>query len=251
MATQSDILKTALLAGEIMLKNGAETYRVEDTMKRICTSSSLEYAETFVTPTGIFVSVDDESHHPITLIKRIEARTTNLEKVAVVNNLSRLYVKADIDFKTLHLSLQELKEKQTYKDIFFIIAAGFGSAFSCLVFGGHIIDFFVSLVIGTILGACLFYLSKTTLYPFIINLLGGALVCTLAIMIKKYVPINMQLDKVISGSVMPMAPGVAITNAVRDYMYGDLVSGTSRAADAFMTAVSFAIGSGVVLKLLM
>lgn len=251
MATQSDILKTSLLAGEIMLKNGAETYRVEDTMKRICVSSSLEYAETFVTPTGIFVSVDDESHHPITLVKRIEDRTTNLEKVALVNNLSRLYVKGDIDFETLHLNLKEVEKKQSYKNIFFIIASGFGSAFSCLVFGGNLLDFIISFIIGSILGINLFYLNKTNLYPFIINVLSGALVCFLAIMIKKYVPINIHLDKVISGSIMPTAPGVAITNAVRDYMYGDLVSGTSRAAEAFMAAVSVAIGTGVVLKLLM
>ena len=32
------LLVIALYAGEIMLKNGAETYRVEDTITRLCKS---------------------------------------------------------------------------------------------------------------------------------------------------------------------------------------------------------------------
>lgn len=38
---KKQILRLALYAGEIMLKNGAETYRVEDTITRICKSKNL------------------------------------------------------------------------------------------------------------------------------------------------------------------------------------------------------------------
>ena len=43
-----------------MLKNGAETYRVEDTIIRLCKSKNLPYVEAYVTPTGIFMSVDSK-----------------------------------------------------------------------------------------------------------------------------------------------------------------------------------------------
>ena len=40
------LLKTAMLAGEIMLRSGAETYRVEDTMHHILkTADHIEMAE--------------------------------------------------------------------------------------------------------------------------------------------------------------------------------------------------------------
>jgi uncharacterized membrane protein YjjP (DUF1212 family) len=42
---------------------------------------------------------------------------------------------------------------------------------------------------------------------------------------------------------MPLVPGLAITNAVRDLMGGDLVSGLSKGAEALLTA--FAIGAGI------
>ncbi len=45
------------------------------------------------------------------------------------------------------------------------------------------------------------------------------------------------------GSVMPLVPGLAITNAVRDLMAGHLIAGLSRGAEAFLTA--FAIGTGI------
>ncbi len=51
------------------------------------------------------------------------------------------------------------------------------------------------------------------------------------------------LDKMIIGSIMPLVPGVLITNAVRDLMAGDLVSGIARGAEAFLTAL--AIGTGI------
>ncbi|MNJ01474.1 hypothetical protein D3C73_1611210 [compost metagenome] len=55
------------------------------------------------------------------------------------------------------------------------------------------------------------------------------------------------MDKIIIGSVMPLVPGLLITNAVRDLMAGHLVSGLSKGADAFLT--SFAIGTGIGLVL--
>lgn len=56
-----------------------------------------------------------------------------------------------------------------------------------------------------------------------------------------------ELDKIIIGSVMPLVPGLLITNAVRDLMAGSFVSGLSKGAEAFLTA--FAIGAGVALVL--
>lgn len=59
--------------------------------------------------------------------------------------------------------------------------------------------------------------------------------------------IGTDLDKIIIGSVMPLVPGLHITNAVRDLMAGHLVAGLSKGAEAFLTA--FAIGSGIAIVL--
>ena len=47
---------------------------------------------------------------------------------------------------------------------------------------------------------------------------------------------------------MLLVPGLAITNAIRDTISGDLVSGLTRAAEAFFIAISIAVGTGAVLS---
>ncbi len=48
---------------------------------------------------------------------------------------------------------------------------------------------------------------------------------------------------------MYLVPGVAITNAIRDTIAGDLVAGVARGADAFMAAAAISIGAGGVIEL--
>lgn len=55
------------------------------------------------------------------------------------------------------------------------------------------------------------------------------------------------MDKIVIGSVMPLVPGLLITNAIRDLMAGHLVSGLSKGTEALLTA--FAIGSGIAIVL--
>ena len=48
---------------------------------------------------------------------------------------------------------------------------------------------------------------------------------------------------------MPLVPGVAITNAIRDIMAGDFLSGTARVVEAVLIAVAIASGVGPVLRI--
>lgn len=55
---------------------------------------------------------------------------------------------------------------------------------------------------------------------------------------------GVDLDIVIISAIMPLVPGVAITNAVRDILQGDYMSGNARVLEAFLTAAGIAIGAG-------
>ena len=60
--------------------------------------------------------------------------------------------------------------------------------------------------------------------------------------IQKFLP-TIQYESVVLGSVLPLFPGVAMVNAIRDAINGDLISGVSRAAEAIMIAVGLGIGA--------
>ena len=57
------------------------------------------------------------------------------------------------------------------------------------------------------------------------------------------------MNAAIIGGIMPMLTGLLMTTAVRDTMYGDLVSGICRAVEALLLAASVALGVYVGLKL--
>ena len=56
----NEILQVAMFAGQMILENGGETYRVEETIWRICKIYGADEAESFATPTGIMASI---CHH--------------------------------------------------------------------------------------------------------------------------------------------------------------------------------------------
>ena len=53
---KKEILRFALLLGEQMLTNGAETSRVEDSVLRVCKSRGFKHVNVFTTPTCVIIS---------------------------------------------------------------------------------------------------------------------------------------------------------------------------------------------------
>lgn len=93
------VFQIAQLTGEIMLKNGAETYRVEDTISRILGTTGFAQIEAFTTLTGITISMGDPSITPIASVKRVQSRSNHLRKVEMANDLSRRFVSGKIDIE--------------------------------------------------------------------------------------------------------------------------------------------------------
>ena len=57
--------------------------------------------------------------------------------------------------------------------------------------------------------------------------------------------LGITLGPMISGTIMPLVPGVAFTNGIRDIANGDYISGAVRMLDAILIFLSIAIGMGV------
>lgn len=105
-----EIMEVCLLAGKIMLQSGGETYRVEDTMMRMAASLGIEKSHSYVTPTGIIFSAEGAEPTKTKLI-RISERSTDLEKVAIVNSISRKISSGDLDSKEAMKQLKEIEAR--------------------------------------------------------------------------------------------------------------------------------------------
>lgn len=237
-----DIMEICLLAGKIMLQNGAETYRVEDTMMRIADSFGAENSHSFVTPTGIIFSIEGAEPTKTKLI-RIAERTTDLTKVTIVNSISRRISSGELDVQEAKKLLKELELKNlTYPIWIQVIAAAICSACFLIMFQGVWNDFIPALFTGGLGYTFFVYVHKFVPIKFFAEFLSAIMIGFMAF-IFVWFGWGYEIDKIMIGSVMPLVPGLLITNAVRDLMAGHLVSGLSKGAEAFLTA--FAIGAGI------
>ncbi|MEQ6377909.1 threonine/serine exporter family protein [Bacillaceae bacterium S4-13-56] len=238
--SSTKISDICLIAGKIMLVNGGETYRVEDTMSRIAKAFGYANAHSFVTPTGIIFSLEDSE---ATKFVRISERTVNLEKVTLVNSISRQIAEGTLSVEEAIQHLDEIDNTpHSYSISLRIIASGLVSACFLIMFLGQWKDFVPAFIAGSIGFTCFIYFHKVIKIQFFAEFLASFVIGTLAYWMV-HLGVGAQMDKIIIGSVMPLVPGLLITNAVRDLMAGHLVSGLSKGAEAFLTA--FAIGSGV------
>ena len=112
------LLDTAVMAGEILLESGAETWRVEDTMLRMLRMSGLKTADVLALTTGFVVTLDDPAMDSMTVMRSVESRATDLNRIHAVNQLSRDFCEGNIDLDALfhrgagYLSCQVRKIKK-------------------------------------------------------------------------------------------------------------------------------------------
>lgn len=241
-----DIMEVCLLAGKIMLQSGAETYRVEDTMERIARAFGVREAHCYVTPTGIIFSI--ESTEPTkTKLVRITERTTDLHKVTMVNSVSRQITNKEISLDEAFIALKEIEQSSvTYSTKLQVLAAAIASGCFLIMFNGSWIDFLPAVITGGVGLISVIYFHRVVPIKFISEFIGSIIIGMLSNFFI-YLGLGVELDKIIIGSVMPLVPGLLLTNAVRDLMAGHLVSGISKGAEALLT--SFAIGSGIAVVL--
>ena len=132
----NEILQVATFAGQIILESGGETYRVEDTILRICKTFGAEQAESFVTPTGIMSSICHKGEI-YSLTKRVVSRTVDLNKIDKVNDLSRNILSRNLtvsQFKEELIKINEGEKIFIYGDI---ILFGFWCWLMCNPFWWH------------------------------------------------------------------------------------------------------------------
>ena len=108
-------------------------------------------------------------------------------------------------------------------------------------------DVFAAFIIGLIIKSLTIKWSEIGINSFFINSICSGIAAFLAIILYKF-GIASQIDQTIIGAIMLLVPGIAITNAIRDTIAGDLLSGITRAAEAFLVAISIAVGTGAVLS---
>lgn len=235
---------TALLAGEIMLESGAETYRVEETMTRILKISGLSRCDVFVVSTGIYLTLDDATIDAISLVRHVAERSTNLGNIVAVNAISRRVCVCDLTVEQAFEDLNKLRNEKRYSNWLRYLCMIITSASFTVLLGATALECFLAATNGCIIVLFEMLNKKIRINRFVINMFESGVIAFSTVMLQKIPGITFQLEPVIAGSIMVLLPGVAITNAIRDTLQGDYMSGAARVIEAFVIAASIAVGIG-------
>ncbi|WP_423229465.1 threonine/serine exporter family protein [Staphylococcus saprophyticus] len=231
-----------MLAGRILLESGAEGSRVEDTMTRIAMTLGHKESNSFVTNTVINFMLHDESYPRM---YRIRTRDTNLHRISRTNGISRRLALGDISLEDAFQELQKIYQEQSIKNHYlfykFIAAAVISVSFLYLQ-GGHLTDVLTALLAGSF-GYIIVEILQQKLHAQFIPEFMGALVIGLVTIIGHNLIPGGSISTIIIAAVMPIVPGVLITNAIQDLFGGHMLMFTTKSLEALVTA--FGIGAGV------
>lgn len=242
------ILLLAMKAGQIQLENGAEIFRVEDTVMHICRAYGLHSVNIFVLSNGIFLSCGDEEEPQFAKVRQVPVNNTNLRRVAEVNQLSRRIEEEGLPLQTVRQELKRIEEHPGFPAFLQIAVAGLAGACFGVMFGGSLLDFFCSLIVGSLYQAYALYLGNPHFGRIVRTILGSAWITFLCILFYCFGP-GQNFDAMIIGGIILMVPGVAFTNAIRDMADSDYISGSVRMMDAILSFFCIAIGVGFVIAL--
>lgn len=246
-AVSSDlVMDTCLLAGSIILKNGGETYRTEETMALIAQAAGMDDVNSSATPTSIILSFRCKGQDHTRMV-RTPKRTTNLNKITLVNDVSRRFVGGGINLNQAYLTLREIDQKKPlYPKWMQHAAATIASGSFSMLVGGTWLDLAPAAVAGLIVNLSQEYLEQFVRMKFFTEFCAALLGGLFALLCVTLFP-QLHISIIIIGAMLPMFPGIAITNSLRDLMAGDLVAGVSRGVEAMLTAVSVAVATAIIL----
>jgi len=219
---------------------------VEDTVARIARAYGVGEPEIYATPTGIFISLADRQ---TTIIKRVRDRTTALDRVSALNDLSRSLVANPVEPAEALRRIQAIEAQPGPVPRWLDVPATSLAAAACtMLVGGTLPAVFPSFLANLVVQGGERICRWLGLPDAVTNLIAGANAVVCATALNRW--FGVPVAPVVAGGIMILVPGIAFASTLRDAIAGDLVSATARGLEASLTVSALAAGVGSALYLL-
>ena len=238
------IMDFIMAAGQTLLENGAEVFRVEQTMEIMARSFHLREFHVYVLTNGIFASAGTAE---ISEVRNVPTRTTHLGRVAAVNALSREIAEGNMSLDEAESRLVLARRIPFPKGWVQLVSGLCGAFCFALIFGGTLRSALAAAAAGLAASWYLLLCERHELPGGFRKISCAALITLVCIWGCSL--LGTPASHAIIGALMILTPGIAFTMGIRDFVQGDYLSGTIRMIDALLIAASIAIGAGLVLRL--
>lgn len=241
MTEDNEKIACILDVGEVLLTNGADVNRVEDTIMRLGKAFEFRSCQVHAINSSIILTVTTPDDDVVTQARRITRIDTDLNKVSEVNNLSRKICSGMTDLKVIETEMEQIQKTSPYSPFMIYFAYALSAASFTLFFGGTWQDMLFSVPIALLLRWVKVRLNGFNDNKMVDNIILSAILTFCALIGQRIFP-GLNSDMVIIGDIMLLIPGLAFCNSIHDMVMGDTISGVLSMFDAVLRALSIAIG---------
>ena len=243
------ILEGILDIGEAMLCSGAENFRLDDTMYRMCKSYGFKRYDVFVIPSNIQITVETPEGEILTQIRHIESTGINYDRLDYMNNLARYVCAHTPDARELHRRyLEVMARKQQPLWVTYLAGVMGGTGFA-VFFGCGLTDAVVAVLVSLMIVFVGDWLGKREDNLLIYNLILAFLSETVIIGMD-FLGIGTHPDRIMIGIVMLLISALSTTNGIREILQRDFLSGLINIMNSVLGAAGIAFGIAIAMQLL-
>ena len=237
--TQRRAMHLVMDAGKLLLENGGEVFRVQQTMQFMAESLDIEGFNTYVVTNGIFASANACNE-----VRHIPSVSIHLARVEAVNELSRELAAGAIDLEGAEARLDKIRSLPACRPAMLIGAAAAGSACFGYLFGGGLPETLAALAAGAVESILVQLCRRWHISRIFSDIISAAAGTAVALLCRVLWP-PLDVSTAAIGALMVLTPGVSLAMGIRDIINADYLSGAIRLLDAVLVAGCLA--GGVVL----
>lgn len=239
------LLRLGSELGRLLMHSGAEIFRVEESVTRLLTAYGAQ-PQVFAIPNCLIVSIDTPEGEPLTRMCRIGPHGTDIELLEHCNDLCRKLCAAPVPVDEAMAMLREVpRRERKFSSKTVLLGYVLAGSFFSLFFGGTGRDFLCAVITSLALGCCALFAQSIIGSNSFFRTVIGAAVAALIPMILVSAGLGDNTDIITIGVLMLLVPGMALTNAMREIMAGDIISGVNRTAEVILIATAIALGTAL------
>ena len=235
--------------GVALIRCGAETHRVEDSLYRICESYGFRECNIWVVPSNIQATLTAPDGARLTQIRHVRGLSVDFERLDRLNSLSRQICADPPGAEVLADRLAEATAGRPERPWLnclagVLAAAGFGVFFNC-----DLLDAAAAVAASLLITLLGRRLSARESNPLVLNF-AIAFAAELFILLSVRLGFGHHVGAITVAVVMLLISALGTTNGVRDLVHLDTLSGTMNITLSMTGAIGIALGIGLALRLL-
>ena len=234
------ISEVALTAGEILMANGAEVYRVEETISSICRAYGSQ-AECMTVPGGILLEVTGADGRKYAQMRKADQRHVDLYRIELINAFSRRSTRQPLPYDQAMERLGEIRDAPNFTLRVRTLAAAMTGGVYALFFGGSLWDGAAAMLVCVFTYLVMERVGRLGFFQFLEYFFAGLIIGGGSILAQQLIR-GVGANSTITGAIMILIPGVVLTNGIKDVLYGNFSAGAARFSEALVIIIAISMG---------